>query len=116
VSTLGLAIGALSFWITLSVIDYGFRGVLHRVFPPAVFHPALHCGPGWDRDRLRRDDGNDTARKEKAGRATSAHVPIKLMWIFGLPMWVYGLLLLAAVLVCMILSNGFRGRVHEIWP
>jgi hypothetical protein len=33
VSALGLAIGALSFWITLNVIDYGFWGVLHRVFP-----------------------------------------------------------------------------------
>jgi hypothetical protein len=33
VSTLGLAIGALCFWITLSVIDYGFWGVLHKVFP-----------------------------------------------------------------------------------
>jgi hypothetical protein len=33
VSALGLAIVALSFWITLSVIDYGFWGVLHKVFP-----------------------------------------------------------------------------------
>jgi hypothetical protein len=33
VSTLGLAISALSFWITLSVIDYGLWGMLHKVFP-----------------------------------------------------------------------------------
>ena len=33
VSTLALGVGALSFWITLSVIDYGFWGVLHKVFP-----------------------------------------------------------------------------------
>jgi hypothetical protein len=30
---LALAIGALSFWIALNVIDYGFWGVLHTVFP-----------------------------------------------------------------------------------
>ena len=33
IGVLGLAVGALSFWITLSLVDYGFWGVLHEVFP-----------------------------------------------------------------------------------
>ena len=33
IGVLGLAVGALSFWITLSLVDYGFWGVLHAVFP-----------------------------------------------------------------------------------
>jgi hypothetical protein len=33
IGALGLTVGALSFWITLSLVDYGFWGVLHAVFP-----------------------------------------------------------------------------------
>jgi hypothetical protein len=33
VSVIALAIAALSFWITLSIIDYGFSGIFHKVFP-----------------------------------------------------------------------------------
>jgi hypothetical protein len=29
----GVAVAAISFWITLGLIDYGFWGVLHKVFP-----------------------------------------------------------------------------------
>ena len=29
----GLAAAAISFWITLGLIDYGFWGVLHKTFP-----------------------------------------------------------------------------------
>jgi hypothetical protein len=29
----GVAVAAISFWITLGLIDYAFWGVLHKVFP-----------------------------------------------------------------------------------
>jgi hypothetical protein len=29
----GVAVATISFWITLGLIDYGFWGVLHKVFP-----------------------------------------------------------------------------------
>ena len=32
IGALGLTVGALSFWITLSLVDYGFWGVLHESF------------------------------------------------------------------------------------
>jgi hypothetical protein len=30
---LALVVCMLAFWITLSILDYGFYGVLHKVFP-----------------------------------------------------------------------------------
>jgi hypothetical protein len=33
IGALGLTVGALSFWITWGLVDYGFWGVLHAVFP-----------------------------------------------------------------------------------
>jgi hypothetical protein len=33
IGALGLTVGALSFWLTLNLVDYGFWGVLHAVFP-----------------------------------------------------------------------------------
>ena len=33
VCILALSVGMLCFWIALSIIDYGFWGVLHKVFP-----------------------------------------------------------------------------------
>jgi hypothetical protein len=41
-------------------------------------------------------------------------VRVEIPW-WGTRMWIYLLLFLAAVVVLMVLSGTFRGRIHEIW-